>query len=108
MLMCKPRCKFLVSTFFQIVANIIRCRERFFVLSRAWDREKILSLHKESNLRTSDSALRCATTEPQRFYCRRDLLRSSQDTPSCTLLGSACVDKVMFLDRIREMASFGL
>ena len=68
MLMCKPRCKFLVSTFFQIVANIIRCRERFFVLSRAWDREKILSLHKESDLRPSDSALRCATTEPQRFY----------------------------------------
>ena len=31
-------------------------RERcFFVLSRAWDKEKILSPHKESNLRPSDS-----------------------------------------------------
>ena len=31
-------------------------RERcFFVLSRAWDKEKILSLHKESNLRPADS-----------------------------------------------------
>ena len=29
----------------------------FFVLSRAWDKEKILSPHEESNLRPSDSAL---------------------------------------------------
>ena len=34
---------------------------RFFVLSRAWDKEKILSLHEESNLRPSDSALQCST-----------------------------------------------
>ena len=34
-----------------------------FVLSRAWDKEKILSPHEESNLRPSDSALRCSTTE---------------------------------------------
>ena len=35
--------------------------KRFFVLSRAWDKEKILSLHEESNLRPSDSALQCST-----------------------------------------------
>ena len=27
---------------------------KFFVLSRAWDKEKILSPHKESNFRPSD------------------------------------------------------
>ena len=30
--------------------------------------KKILSPHEESNLRASDSALRCSTTEPQRLY----------------------------------------
>ena len=39
----------------------------FFVISRAWDKEKILSPHEESNLRPSDSALECSTTEPQRL-----------------------------------------
>ena len=40
----------------------------FFVLLRAWDKEKILSPHEESNLRPLDSALRCSTTEPQKSY----------------------------------------
>ena len=40
----------------------------FFVLSRAWDKEQILSPHGESNLRHSDSVLRCSTTKPQRLY----------------------------------------
>ena len=44
----------------------------FFVLSRAWDKENILSPHKESNLRPSDSTLRCSTTEPQRHYGERN------------------------------------
>ena len=43
----------------------------FFVLSRAWDKEKFLSPHEESNLRPSDSAFRCSTTEPQRRYNER-------------------------------------
>ena len=30
--------------------------------------KKVLSPHEESNLRPSDSALRCSTTEPQRLY----------------------------------------
>ena len=40
----------------------------FIVLSRTKDKEKILSLHKESNLRPLDFALQCSTTEPQRLY----------------------------------------
>ena len=47
-----------------------------FVLSRAWDKVKILSPHKESNLRPSDFVLRCSTTEPQRLYGDRGLLRT--------------------------------
>ena len=50
----------------------------FFVLSQAWDKEKILSPRSESNLRPSDFALRCFTTEPQSG--ERGLLQSSYDT----------------------------
>ena len=49
---------------------------RFFVS----DKEKMLSPHEESNLRPSDSMLRCSTTEPQRLYGERSLLRSSYNT----------------------------
>ena len=59
----------------------------FFVLSRAWDKEKILSPHEESNLRPTDSAPRCTTTELQ-----RGLMRSSHS--------------VMFVNRMREIVSF--
>ena len=52
----------------------------FFVLSWAWDKEEILSPHEESNLRPSDSALQCSTTEPHILYGERGLLRSSYDT----------------------------
>ena len=41
----------------------------FFVLSRAWDKEKTLSPHEESNLRFSDS------TESQRLHGEQGLLR---------------------------------
>ena len=51
----------------------------FFVLSQAWDKEKIVSPHEESNLRPSDSALWCSTTEPQRLYHEQGLLQSSYD-----------------------------
>ena len=43
-------------------------------------RKTSLSPHQESNLRPSDSALRCSTTEPQRLHGKRGLLRSSYDT----------------------------
>ena len=35
---------------------------------------------EESNLRPSDFALRCSTTEPQRLHGERGPLRSSYDT----------------------------
>ena len=41
--------------------------------------QRILSPHEESNLRPSDSTLQCSTTEPQRLYGERGLLRSSYD-----------------------------
>ena len=46
----------------------------FFVLSRVWDKEKILSPHEETNLRPSDSTLQYSTTEPQRLYGKQGLL----------------------------------
>ena len=49
----------------------------FFVLSRAWDKEKNPSSHEKSNLKLSDSALRCSTTETQRLFVGRGPLRSS-------------------------------
>ena len=44
-----------------------------FVVSRAWNKENILSPYEESNVRLSDSALRCSSTEPQSLYVERDL-----------------------------------
>ena len=81
----------------------------FFVLSPAWDKEKILSPHEESNLRLSDSALRCSTTEPQRHYGERGLYK----VPMTLILHNARinhvdVDSVMFVNRIREMVIFEL
>ena len=43
---------------------------------RVWDKEKIQSPHEESNLRSSDSALRCSTTEPRRLYGERGIRMS--------------------------------
>ena len=61
---------------------LITKRKMLFVLLQAWDKEKILIPHEETNLRPSDSALRCSTTEPQKLYGERGLLRSSYDTYS--------------------------
>ena len=48
-------------------ANIPKRPERnmFFVLSQAWNKEKVLSPHQESNHRPSDFVLQCSTSEPQ-------------------------------------------
>ena len=52
-------------------------RKMCFVLSLALDKQKnFLSPHEESNRIPLDSALRCSTTEPQRFYSERGLLRN--------------------------------
>ena len=50
-------------------------RKMFAVLSRAWDIEKILSLHEETNLRPLDSALRCSTTEKQTSRWTRSITK---------------------------------
>ena len=46
------------------------------------NRKRKMQTHEETNLRPSDSALRCSTTEPQKLYGERGLLRSSYDTYS--------------------------
>ena len=51
-----------------------------FRLVSSVHKEQILSLHEESYLRPSDSALWYSTTEPQRLHGEWGLLRSSYDT----------------------------
>ena len=51
-------------------------RKTFVVVLLTWDKEKILSPYVESNFRPLDSALQCFTTEPQRLYGERGLLRN--------------------------------
>ena len=58
---------------------------------------RLVSLHEESNLRHSDSALRYSIIEPQNFI---------YDT--CILLGSAMSIASCFVDRIKKMLSFKL
>ena len=55
-----------------------------FNLVTSVGQKKILRPHEESNLRPSDSALRCSISEPQRLYDERGLSRSSYGThPAC-------------------------
>ena len=77
----------------------------FFVLSRAWNKEKILSPHEESNLRPSHSALRCSTTKPQRLHSERGLLQSYMTRVLHTARISN-VDSVMFVDRNKRDGKF--
>ena len=52
----------IVNRIRNMVGFELRNRDRcVFVLSRAWNKEKILSPHEESNLRPSNSALRCVS-----------------------------------------------
>ena len=66
---------------------------------------KILSPYKESNVRPSDSALRCSATVPKRLYSDRGLLRSSK-THALHTARISNVDSVLILNRIREIVSF--
>ena len=57
--------------------SVMKWRKMFFVLSRALEKQKnFLSPLEKSNRRPLDSALRCSTTELQRFYSGRGLLRN--------------------------------
>ena len=53
------------------IVNVERC---FSSCHKGGTKKKILSPHKESNLRPLDAALRCSTTEPQRLYGKQGLL----------------------------------
>ena len=79
----------------------------FFVLSRAWDKEKILSPHEESNLKLSDSPLRCSTTEPQILHGEPAQYEVHMTRVLYTAWISS-VDSVMFVNRIGEIVSFEL
>ena len=66
------------GTYWSVFVNRIRQMVSFelgkeiekyvFVLSWAWDIEKILSAQEDSNLRRADSALWYATTEPRDYF----------------------------------------
>ena len=60
-----------------------------FVLSRAWDKEKILSPHEKSNLRSSHSALRCSNHWPTETPRWARSITKFVWHASCILLGSA-------------------
>ena len=77
-----------------------------FVLSRAWDREKILSPHEESNLRPSDTALRCSTTEPQRLHGEREVYYEVRMTRVLHIARISNVDSVLFEDRNKRDGKF--
>ena len=59
------------------MSSLKKQKKRFFLLSRAKDREKILEPHLKSHLKPSNSALRCSTTELQKLYGEQGPLRSS-------------------------------
>ena len=82
-------------------------RKMFFVFSRAWDKEKVLSPHEESILRPSYSALwylplsHRDSTVSQAYY----------EVHMTRVLHTAKisnVDSVMFVNRIRRIVSFEL
>ena len=72
----------------------------FFLLSRIWGKEKILSPHEESNLRLSDSAIQCSTTEPQRL-CGDDVYYKVHMTHILHTAGISNVNSIIFVNRIR-------
>ena len=46
----------------------------FFILSQVWDKVKTVSSHEELNLRPSDCAVWCSTTEPRKLYGEQGLI----------------------------------
>ena len=66
--------------------------------------KKNLSPHEESNLRPSDSPLLCFTSEPQRLYGGRGLLRSSYETLHTARIYN--VDSVMFVNNVHGDSEF--
>ena len=77
-------------------------KDVFFVLSRAWDKENILSTHEESNLRPSDFVLRCTATEPQRLHGDNEV----HMTHVLHTARISNVESVMFVDRNKRDGKF--
>ena len=75
----------------------------FFVLSRAWDKEKILSPHEESNLSPSDSALWCSTTETPRWASSFYEVHRTRVLHTARISN---VDSVMFVNRNKRDGKF--
>ena len=80
-------------------------RKMFFLLSRIWGKEKILSPHEESNLGLLDSAIQCSTTEPQRL-CGDEVYYKVHMTHILHTAGISNVNSIIFVNRIRKMVSF--
>ena len=81
-----------------------------FSLITSVGQRKILSSHEETNLRPSDSILRCSTTEPQRLYGEQGPLRSLYMICVLHTATISSIDSVFFcfVNWIREMVSFKL
>ena len=76
------------------------------VLSRAWDKEKILRSHEESNLRPSDLRLD-ARPLSHRDFTVREVYYEVHMTHALHTARISSVDSVMFVDGIiGEMVSF--
>ena len=68
-----------------------------FSLITSVGQRKILSSHEETNLRPSDSILRCSTTEPQRLYGEQGPLRSLYMICVLHTATISSIDSVFFL-----------
>ena len=69
---------------------------------------KIQSVHEDWDLRPSDSALLCSTTEPPRLHQGWSPLRSSYLTRVLHTARISVVNSLMFVNRIRKMVCFDL
>lgn len=74
-----------------------KCESVFFVLSRTWDKERILSLCDESNLKPSGSALRCSTTQPQRLHGEQSHYEVIPYVNTCSMLTNAMADDTLLV-----------
>ena len=77
----------------------------FFVLSRAWDKEKILSPHEESNLRPSDVSYD-ALTQNDRDSSVSEVYYEVHMTRVLHTARISNVDSVMFVDRNERDGKF--
>lgn len=82
------------------MATGIILRKMCFVLWRAGDKEKILILQDNSNLRPSDSTHQCSTTEPQGLYTNT---KNNSDTSSYLCSLTICGIKLQILSENQPM-----